>query len=248
MAGLMSEPEIGPRDNEPTEKSGKYDLEDYECGYYKELNKDSGKIRITEALFECPSCSSRGYKREYALKELLHHAARLSKSSANISLREQATHLALGRYLKKYVVGLDGMNGEVTPPRGILTSARVNCLFGPQLVWSQTSRLSSKKADMLLKAEPNSGMSSRPRDLTLLGCSTPLWNHFGHTGFSIVEFSKDRVGFRDAMAFDAYILGKIAGESDYRVYEKRGNKLFGGMAQEEGRLPFWQSNFPLPKG
>ncbi|KAI4383850.1 hypothetical protein MLD38_009646 [Melastoma candidum] len=221
---------MAPRDHDAKEKSAKYVLEDYEYRYYKELKEDSGKIRITGSLFKCPFCSSRGHKREYVLKDLLHHAARLSKSSGDISVREQARHLALGRYLKKYVVGRD--------ERGSISSSRnADVSKGQLFVWPSMGVVANIKTDLKDGRHVAESGTQLRNEFTTKGFNPvrvhPLWNRFGHTGFSIVEFSKDWAGFRDAMAFDAYFRDKNAGKSDYRFFEERGDTLFGWIAQED---------------
>lgn len=221
---------MAPGYRETTKKSGKYDLEDYEYRYYKELKEDSSKIRISDALFKCPFCSNRRHRREYALKEILQHAARLSKSSAETSMKEQARHLALERYLRRHVSRKDESGG--------LSSSRLTAVDKSQLfVWPSMGVVANIKT--LLKDGRNvaeSGTQLR-NEFTNKGFNPvrvhPLWNRFGHTGFSIVEFNKDWVGFRDAMAFDSYFQGNNAGKSDYCVSKERGDKLFGWIAQDD---------------
>ncbi|KAF5727380.1 XH/XS domain-containing family protein [Tripterygium wilfordii] len=82
------------------------EFEDYEYRYYKELKRGSITVRISSSLYKCPFCDG-NRKRDYLLNELLQHASRIG-SSKSWGFREQARHLALKNYIKRYLNVKDG--------------------------------------------------------------------------------------------------------------------------------------------
>ncbi|KAJ4844090.1 hypothetical protein Tsubulata_027520 [Turnera subulata] len=78
------------------------EFDDYEDRKYNELKRGTIEVRISRSVYyRCPFCS---WKREYDVKELLQHASRLSGGShRNSSRREKARHIALERYVRRYL-------------------------------------------------------------------------------------------------------------------------------------------------
>ncbi|XP_027925740.1 factor of DNA methylation 4-like isoform X1 [Vigna unguiculata] len=61
----------------------------------------------------------------------------------------------------------------------------------------------------------------------------PLWNRYGHSGFAIVEFSKDWEGFTNAMNFERSFEAEHCGKRDYYISRNRGDKLYGWVARDD---------------
>lgn len=61
----------------------------------------------------------------------------------------------------------------------------------------------------------------------------PLWDFQGHSGFAIVDFSKDWEGFKNAMAFEKAFEMDHHGKRDWYARRHRGDKLYGWLAREE---------------
>ncbi|CAN1329276.1 Protein INVOLVED IN DE NOVO 2 [Linum perenne] len=62
---------------------------------------------------------------------------------------------------------------------------------------------------------------------------TPLWNHMGHSGFAIVEFQKDWIGYKNAVMFENnYELRKL-GRADYYSRYRRRDEMYGWLARED---------------
>lgn len=61
----------------------------------------------------------------------------------------------------------------------------------------------------------------------------PLWDFQGHSGFAIVDFSKDWEGFKNAMAFEKAFETDHHGKRDWDTRRQRGDKLYAWLAREE---------------
>ncbi|XP_047977567.1 protein INVOLVED IN DE NOVO 2-like [Salvia hispanica] len=64
----------------------------------------------------------------------------------------------------------------------------------------------------------------------------PLWGFQGHSGFAIVEFSKDWEGFKNAMAFEKAFEVDSHGKRDWYSKRQKGDKLYGWLAREREYL------------
>ena len=64
----------------------------------------------------------------------------------------------------------------------------------------------------------------------------PLWNRYGHSGYAIVEFTKDWEGFTNAMNFERSFEAEHCGKRDYYISRNRGNKLYGWVARDDDYL------------
>ncbi|CAL1401897.1 unnamed protein product [Linum trigynum] len=62
----------------------------------------------------------------------------------------------------------------------------------------------------------------------------PLWNRMGHSGFAIVEFSKNWDGYKNALMFEKHFELERRGWADYhgRFRNRRGNELYGWFARD----------------
>ena len=61
----------------------------------------------------------------------------------------------------------------------------------------------------------------------------PLWGPQGHSGFAIVNFSKDFLGFNNAISFEKDFELNHCGKRDWNSRISRKDKIFGWMATEE---------------
>ncbi|KAH1104701.1 hypothetical protein GLYMA_13G336500v4 [Glycine max] len=61
----------------------------------------------------------------------------------------------------------------------------------------------------------------------------PLWNRYGHSGFAIVEFSKDWDGFTNAMNFERSFEAEHCAKRDYDNLRDRGGRLYGWVARDD---------------
>uniref|UniRef100_A0ACD5ZP68 Uncharacterized protein n=1 Tax=Avena sativa TaxID=4498 RepID=A0ACD5ZP68_AVESA len=61
----------------------------------------------------------------------------------------------------------------------------------------------------------------------------PLWNYRGHTGYAIVEFGKDWIGFNRALAFENHFESEGYGKLDWKNHKHRGSEMFGWIARAD---------------
>jgi hypothetical protein len=54
----------------------------------------------------------------------------------------------------------------------------------------------------------------------------------GHTGFVVLHFEKDSIGFKDALAFHNYYKPRHLGKLDWNEAARQGKYIFGWMAKE----------------
>ncbi|KAF3498761.1 hypothetical protein DY000_02057775 [Brassica cretica] len=94
------------------------ELDDLEYRYYCELKDGTRKVKISDSLFRCPFCYLHR-KRDYNFDDLLRHAYNISGSSRT---KDGARHLALERYMKKYLRPLERPSSDVSSlPTEVLT-------------------------------------------------------------------------------------------------------------------------------
>jgi hypothetical protein len=55
----------------------------------------------------------------------------------------------------------------------------------------------------------------------------------GYTGFVVVHFEKDWIGFKDALAFHNYYKSRHLGKREWNEAGRRGKYIFGWLAKEE---------------
>ncbi|CAH8382489.1 unnamed protein product [Eruca vesicaria subsp. sativa] len=89
------------------------ELDDLEYRYYSEMKDGTRKVKISDSLFRCPFCYI-DRKRDYNFDDLLRHAYNVGGSSRTKDGRQVARHLALERYMKKYLRPLERPLGTAT--------------------------------------------------------------------------------------------------------------------------------------
>lgn len=76
-------------------------LKDYEYEQYSDLKKGRIKVKYSSTVYRCPYCPGKR-KQDYYYKDLLRHASSFSRSTSR-GVKEKAKHLALERYMKRYL-------------------------------------------------------------------------------------------------------------------------------------------------
>jgi len=61
----------------------------------------------------------------------------------------------------------------------------------------------------------------------------PLWTHQGHSGYAVVDFNKDFLGFGNAMSFEKSFASDCRGKLDWHRNRSHGDKLYGWLARED---------------
>lgn len=206
------------------------ELDDYRYRYYRELQNGSVRVKISDTTFRCPYCPSKD-DRDYRCRELLQHASRVGRDSGSGDVKEKARHLALMKYLDKYLdtkqspastkdtessTANDADGHFVWPWVGIIANIPVQRIDGRYVGESGTKIKEYLAAQGFNPSRVN-----------------PLWNHRGHSGFAIVEFDKDWPGFTNAIAFDKAFEADHRGKRDWKTAKRLGDKLYGWVARED---------------
>jgi hypothetical protein len=71
----------------------------YEERHYKDLKKERIRVRVSGSFYKCRYC----HGRDYHLWEFLQHAYDLGRGSKRETLKEEAQHLALARYIQRHL-------------------------------------------------------------------------------------------------------------------------------------------------
>lgn len=130
------------------------EFEDYKYDKYKELKDGYLRVKLSKSFYRCPYCDE-SRRRDYRYKELLEHASSIGRSRS-WSLRENAKHLALEKYMNRYLVEDNRSELSNEPTGCAITSNSDHNASLPASV-SSPSKLSSKEAP-----EPSSKPAPKP--------------------------------------------------------------------------------------
>ncbi|XP_059626604.1 factor of DNA methylation 4-like [Cornus florida] len=206
----------------------KLELEEYREKYYEQLKNGSVKVQIADEKYRCPFCQ--GKKQNYAYKDLLQHANGVGKGSKKRGIKEKGKHLGLARYMKKYL-DVKGSPSESTRQNSDYAKGKdVNELF----VWPWMGIVANIPLEW--KDERWESGSKLRDDLARKGFNPVrvrlLWNCRCHSGYAIVEFQKDWLGFNNAMMFEKTFEADHKGKRDYYGSKCLGDKLYGWVARD----------------
>lgn len=201
-------------------------IEDYSYRYYRELRSGSATVKVSATIFRCPYCPSKK-GREYRCRELHQHASRVFRDSESRDVKEKASHLALMKYLDKYLDPKQSKEAE---------SSKTNDVDG-LFVWPWVGVIANIPVQQRDgRYVGKSGTSIRDY-LAVQGFNPvrvhPLWSHRGHSGFAIVEFDRDWAGFTNAMAFDKAFEADHRGKRHWRTAKVLGENLYGWVARDD---------------
>lgn len=204
------------------------EIDEYEDKSYKCLKSGELKVKNSENSYKCPFCAGKK-KQDYRYKEILQHATGVAISS-NRGAKVKAKHRALANFLKNDVAEsspssqLMIVDPEPSKPKeedlfvfpwmGVVVNVPTELKNGRHVGESGTK----------LKEQ-----FSRFNPLKVI----PLWNYRGHTGNSIVDFSKDWSGFKDAMAFETHFEAKHLGKNDWYQKKHSTSEIYGWVARAD---------------
>ncbi|XP_061340680.1 factor of DNA methylation 4-like [Gastrolobium bilobum] len=202
-----------------SERIRESDFKYYERRYYDDLKNGCFTIKISNSTYRCPFCLDR---QDYSSSELLKHASRFAKGSHSREIEDRAKHSALQLYIERYhdvnitsePVGKDQL--FVWPWKGIVANIATEIKNGRYVGESGTKL----REEFTLKG-------FRPLRVH------PLWNHNGHSGFAIVEFSTEWDGFTNAINFERSFEAEHCGKKDYYSLKCRGDRLYGWLARDD---------------
>ncbi|CAF2115475.1 unnamed protein product [Brassica napus] len=129
------------------------ELDDLEYRYYSEMKDGTRKVKISDSLFRCPFCYFHR-KRDYNFDDLLRHAYNISGSSRT---KDGARHLALERYMKKYLRPLERPSSDVSSlPTEVLTGSWITAGSSSSAAGEVNSSLVKSSSQRIAEAEPMS--------------------------------------------------------------------------------------------
>ncbi|CAL5008428.1 unnamed protein product [Urochloa decumbens] len=201
------------------------DIDDYAEKAYLDLKSGKLVARLGTDRFRCPFCPGKK-KQDYRYNELLQHAVGVGAS--NRAAKVKANHQALAKLLKE-----DHADAAATlPPRQAVA------LSNPQkpvkdrevFVWPWMGILTN------VPAEQTQGggaiLMKQLADFKPLRY-TAVYGDYGYTGCGIVLFSKDWIGFKNALAFQNFFKSQHLGKMDWKETRQHGHYVFGWLAKEE---------------
>ncbi|EOA39765.1 hypothetical protein CARUB_v10008414mg [Capsella rubella] len=141
------------------------EMEDLEYRYYSEMKDGTREVKISESLFRCPFCY-RDRKRDYQFDDLLRHASGIGGSSRTKDGREKARHLALERYMRKYLRPRERPDPTPTPEISSLPKEEFTGKWNSTFSTIEEGELISTEnstSPHIAKAEPKSVSGDDPR-------------------------------------------------------------------------------------
>lgn len=201
------------------------DINDYAEKSYMDLKAGKLVARLGNDRFRCPFCPGKK-KQDYLYNELLQHAVGMGAS--NRAAKVKANHQALANLLKIDYADAAGSlpSQQVVAPSNPPRPMQDQELF----VWPWMGILANVPAEqtkgggailMRQLAEFN------PLQFNVVYCSK------GYTGFAVVCFTKDWIGFKNALAFENYLKSKRLGKMDWNETNQQGKYIYGWLAKEE---------------
>lgn len=222
-----------PRNFEKSDLSWS-ELKDYEYKKYNQLKKGDLKVEVSETAYRCPFC--RGKKEtDYLYKELLQHASDVGRSRSR-GAREKAQHLALEKYVSKYLVVKDRSQLEPGTSSECLkiTDHQQDQLLVYPWVGIVANIKTQRGEDGRYVGESGSKLRDEFRSKGFNPLKVhPLWSRRGHSGFAVVEFYKDWAGFKNAIMFEKSFEVDHHGKKDFYAVKNLGDKLYGWIARDD---------------
>lgn len=150
-----------------------------------------------------------------------------------MSLKEKARHSALETYIERYLY-------RNRSPEHVAKRSKKECLepVDDQLfVWPWMGIVANIKTEFKDGRHVGESGTKMKEEFAKKGLNPlrvhPLWKHYGHTGFAIVEFNKDWDGFKNAMDFERSFEVDQCGKVDYNKKIKEGDRLYGWVARKD---------------
>ncbi|XP_047087581.1 factor of DNA methylation 1-like [Lolium rigidum] len=201
------------------------DVDDYAEKVYMDLKSGKLVARLGTERFRCPFCPGKK-KLDYCYNELLQHA--IGVGASNRAAKVKANHQALANLLKT----------DHADAAGSLPSRQAEALFNPPkpvqdqelFVYPWMGILANVPAEQTEKGGATVMQQLdhfRPSRLDAVHCSN------GYTGYVVVHFHKDWIGFKDALAFQNYYKSHHLGKMNWNEAARKGKYIFGWLAKEE---------------
>nr|CAB3480018.1 unnamed protein product [Digitaria exilis] len=201
------------------------DIDDYADKSYLDLKSGKLVARLGSDRFRCPFCPGKK-KQDYRYNELLQHAVGVGAS--NRAAKVKANHQALAKLLKE-----DHADAAATlPPRQAITLNNPPKPVKDQevFVWPWMGILANVPAE---QTQGGGAMLMKQLADFKPVQYTAVYGANGYTGYGIVLFTKDWIGFKNALAFQNFFKSQRLGKVDWKETKRHGKYLFGWLAKEE---------------
>ncbi|XP_051189999.1 factor of DNA methylation 1 [Lolium perenne] len=172
----------------------------------------------------CPFCPGKK-KQDYRYNELLQHA--IGVGASNRAAKVKANHQALAKLLKT----------DHADAAGSLPARQAEALFNPPkpvqdqelYVYPWMGILANVPAE---QTEKDGATVMQQLDRFKPSRINAVDSSNGYTGFVVVHFEKDWIGFKDALAFHNYYKSRHLGKMDWNEAGRRGKYIFGWLAKQ----------------
>ncbi|KAG8086794.1 hypothetical protein GUJ93_ZPchr0010g7918 [Zizania palustris] len=202
------------------------DIDDYAEKSYMDLKSGKLVVRLGDEKFRCPFCPGKK-KQDYRYNELLQHAVGLGAS--NRAPKVKANHLALSNLLKNdYAKAAEPLlSQQVVAPSNPPRPLQEQELF----VWPWMGILANVPAEQM--QGDGASLMQELADFNPVQFTAVCCPEGGYTGYAVVGFSKDWIGFKDALAFHNYFKSHRLGKMECNGAQGQENKICGWLAKEE---------------
>ncbi|KAI0509823.1 hypothetical protein KFK09_010420 [Dendrobium nobile] len=194
---------------------------------YSELKSGKYKVKRSNGMYRCPFCLGKK-KRDYHYKDLLQHSTGIG--SSNRTAKVKANHLALSKYLDKYLT--ENANPSVQSVSQNSSKTEQEELF----VWPWMGVLVNLLTEFNKDGKPVSVSGTKLKE-QLSGFNPlkvhPQWSPMGPTGTAVVDFRKDWTGFKDALAFEKYFEARHLGKKDWNHKKHAAPDMYGWVARAD---------------
>lgn len=203
------------------------EIEDYVAKSYVRLKAEKLKVKVLDGCYRCPFCL--GKRQDFRHNDLLQHASGISTS--NRKAKVKAKHEALVKYLKDDLADASNSSPQLTIVKQDSPKAEQADLF----VWPWMGIIVNIPTELRngkYVGESGNRLKGQLSAFNPLKVHS-LWNFKGFTGNAVVDFSKDWIGFKNAMAFENYFEADHCGKSDWVENETHGSGIYGWVARAD---------------
>jgi hypothetical protein len=201
------------------------DVDDYAEKVYMDLKSGKLVARLGTDRFRCPFCPGKK-KLDYCYNELLQHA--IGVGASNRAAKVKANHQALAKLLKT----------DHADAAGSLPARQAEALFNPPkpvqdqelYVYPWMGILANVPAE---QTEKDGATVMQQLDRFKPSRINAVDSSNGYTGFVVVHFEKDWIGFKDALAFRNNYKSRHLGEVDWNEVDRHGKYIFCWLARDE---------------
>ncbi|KAK6915074.1 Zinc finger-XS domain, partial [Dillenia turbinata] len=206
------------------------EIEEYKDKPYKELKSGKYKVKCSNDTLRCPFCVGKK-KQDYRCRDLLQHAAGVSRGSKNRSAKEKANHLALAHYLETDLVDMLEEDCWTVESRPVPEAPERDTLY----IWPWTGVVVN------IAGDPNNGeavfkeghwmkkfLKYEPVEIHILR------SNGGDTAAAVVKFNNDWTGFNNAIQFQNSFSTNRHGKKEWNEWKKNpGRHIYGWFASVE---------------